>query len=491
MEKGGANGGGAPRRSGPPDIVLILPDQLRRDMCGCYGRPMVPTPGIDRLAEEGVVVENAVSPCPVCTPYRGMLMTGRYPTHSGVLNNFVETNPTQNPDSLAVVLRRAGYDTAYIGKWHLSPGEYGDGGEHPSFVPPGPERLGFGHWEAYNFHMEFNNYWYYRDTAEKIYDERYETDAVFQLSIDLLRSRSESASPLFLVISPHPPHPPFGVDDAPAGYLEQVPEGIPWPPNVPSDNPRDILAMRVYLSMVRNLDDNVAMFREYLDESRRSTSTLLIFTSDHGEMHGSHGRIHKMVPYAEAMDVPLIFRCPGTIDGGRRSEMLFGPMDYLPTLATIAGAAVPESVEGEDLSDLILDNDTVALPPDREILTMNYSSHWNYFRSDTPETAKDWRCWPEWRGLRTKRYTYAHWLDGHQELYDNQEDPFQLVNRIHDPAYSDIVRRHQEGMRRRMGEAHDEFLPGTAYADWFDEHRRLRRTALGLVGTREPKAPKQ
>lgn len=469
------------RRNGVPDILLILPDQLRKDMVGCYGRPMVETPGMNRLASEGLVIDNAISPCPVCTPYRGMLMTGRYPTHSGVLNNFVETSPVQNPQALAVVLARAGYETAYIGKWHLAPGEYSGESDHPSFVPPGPERLGFQHWEAYNFHMEFNNYWYYSDTPEKIYDNRYETDAVFQQAVELLKSRPVNGSPLFLVISPHPPHPPFGESDAPAGYLDQVPTELPWSGNVPEENPRDTEAMRVYLSMVRNLDDNVAMLADYLDEAGRSDTTLLIFTSDHGEMHGSHGMLNKMVPYAEALDVPLIFRWPGAIQAGSRSDTLFGPMDYLPTLASIAGGEIPSYAEGDDLSELILDHGAGTSAPDRELLTMNFSSHWNYFRSDTPETAEDWRCWPEWRGLRTKRHTYARWLDGREELYDNLEDPLQLENRATDPEYEATLDLHRQGMRRRMQEAHDEFLPGVAYADWFDEDRRLVQTALGPV----------
>lgn len=468
-----------------PDIVFVLPDQLRRDMCGCYGGAMIPTPGIDRLAREGLVVDNAISPAPVCTPYRGMLMTGRYPTHSGVVNNFVETSPVQNPQTLAVVLGKAGYDTAYIGKWHLSPGEYGRDSEHPSFVPPGPQRLGFEHWEAFNFHMDFNNYWYYRDAPEKIFDHRYETDAVFEQAVDLLRQRTRNDKPLFLVVSPHPPHPPFGVEDVPGGYLESVPEQISWSGNVPKDprdNPRETEAMRVYLAMVRSLDDNVAMLTNFLDSSQRSSSTLLIFTSDHGEMHGSHGRVNKMVPYAEAIDVPLIFRQPGTINAGRRSDLIFGPMDYLPTLAAIAGAHVPEYADGEDLSEEILSGTQGhAHAHDREMLLMNYSSHWNYFRSDTPATAEDWRCWPEWRGLRSKRYTYAIWLDGHEELYDNQTDPLQLRDRSDDPKYGEILEHHRAGTQRRMEEAHDKFLPGTAYADWFDENRRLVRTALGPV----------
>lgn len=470
----------SPNRPARPNIILILPDQLRRDMCGPYGEAPLPTPGIDRLAAEGLVFDQAISPCPVCTPYRGMLMTGRFPTHSGVVNNFVETSPLQNPAPLAAVLADAGYDTAYIGKWHLAPGEYGAPSEHPSFVPPGADRLGFRYWRAFNFHMDFSRYWYYDDEPVRRNADGYETDVVFRQAIEYLEARRDSDRPLFLVVSPHPPHPPFGRDDAPPGYLDSIPATPPQRGNVPKDNPRSVAEMRVYLAMVRNLDDNVATFTQYLDSTGWTDSSLVIFTSDHGEMHGSHGRVNKMVPYAEALDVPLIVRGPG-IPRGTRSGALLGPMDYLPTLATFAETTPGMSCDGVDLSQVLRGEES---GPDRPMLIMNYSSHWNYFRSDTPDTAADWRCWPEWRGVRTRQFTYVLWLTGTEELYDNAADPLQLENRVGDPAYAENLTRFRTTLAELLQTAHDEFPPGTAYADWFDEHRRLVRTSLGPVEAR-------
>lgn len=115
------------------------------------------------------------------------------------------------------------------------------------------------------------------------------------------------------------------------------------------------------------------------------------------------------------------------------------------------------------------------------MLIMNYSSHWNYFRSDTPDTAPDWRCWPEWRGVRTGRFTYVRWLTGAEELYDNAVDPFQMVNRVDDTAYRETIHELRGTLTALLEAAHDEFLPGTAYADWFDDRRKLVRTGLGPV----------
>ena len=112
-----------PRKDQRPNILLVFDDQLRRDVCGVYGGGQnITTPHIDRLGSQGVVFTNAVSSCPLCAPFRGMLHTGRYPTHSGIVMNFLDACPEQNPDSLAQVFGRAGYDTCFIGKWHLAAG---------------------------------------------------------------------------------------------------------------------------------------------------------------------------------------------------------------------------------------------------------------------------------------------------------------------------------------------------------------------------------
>lgn len=148
----------------PPDIVLVFADQLRADVLGVNGVMNIDTPHLDRLADEGIAFDNALSTCPLCAPYRGMLMTGRYPTHSGVVINRVNISPVQNPHCLAGLFAGAGYDTGYLGKWHLSAGigpvldrHRGDReaiaeykARHPDieFTPPGADRLGFSHWET-------------------------------------------------------------------------------------------------------------------------------------------------------------------------------------------------------------------------------------------------------------------------------------------------------------------------------------------------------
>jgi arylsulfatase A-like enzyme len=477
---------GVAREMGRPNVLVVFDDQLRKDVCGAYGGGQnISTPHIDRLADQGVVFTNATSCCPLCTPFRGMLHTGRYPTHTGIVLNFVEVSAEQNPDCLAHVFSREGYDTCFIGKWHLAAGRCKGAGRYApdvariralnqanperEFVPPGPGRLGYHRWQGFNFHASFNDYWYYEDEPKKLRSGKYETDTQTDQAIQFMEDHKDSRRPFLVVVAPHPPHPPFGPASLPEGYLEKVPEKITWSPNVPANNPRKVEEMRCYLAMAKNVDDNVGRLMSYLDRTGLAENTIVVFTSDHGEMHGSHGRLNKMVPYTEAVGIPLIMRWRGKI-APKRSDALFTPMDVLPTLASLARIRVPRRLDGVDLGDVVLGKGRSAR---EEILMANYSSHWDYFQTGT--------LWPEWRGIRTGRYTYCKWLTGEEELYDDLQDPYQMNNLATGRKELPMLQRMRKTLKHLLAAAHDQFQPGTAYADWYNDDRRLLRTGLGPV----------
>ncbi len=467
-----------------PNVLFIFDDQLRADACSVYGGVDIRTPHIDQLAAQGVRFTNALSTYPLCTPYRAMVQTGRYPTHSGSVINFSQVDPDQR--CIAHVFRDAGYDTGFIGKWHLAAGwrrdeglfapdedrvrEYRERNPETEYVPPGPERLGYEHWEAFNFHCSFNDYWFYRDEPEKVRSERFETDAQIDQAIAFIEDRRGSDDPWFLMVAPHPPHPPFRDEYLPAGYLEQIPETIHHPPNVPPDhplrtNPHDV---RAYLAMCRNMDDNVGRIMRYLDESGLAEDTIVVFTSDHGEQNGSQGRRNKMVPYAESVDLPLIVRWPGVLPAGLVTDELHTPMDHFPTLCGLVGLEAPGAVDGIDFSGVLRGDDGVM----REAaLMMTCSSNWDFCQTRTD--------WPEWRGIRTKRHTYCRWLTGEEELYDDREDPYQMTNLAGEEGSRPVLLRMRSELERLMAAAHDEFLAGDEYGAWFDEQRNIIRTGLG------------
>jgi arylsulfatase A-like enzyme len=469
-----------------PNVLFVFDDQLRADVCGVYGGRNITTPNIDRLADEGVVFTNSVSSCPLCTPYRGMVQTGRYPTHSGIVLNFVEANHVQNPHCLADVFAAAGYETGFIGKWHLSSGWRREEGlyqpnasavaayqaKYPEteYVAPGPGRLGYGHWQAFNFHANFNDYYYYEDEPRKIYSDRYETDTETDQAIAYMEKCRQSGRPFFMSVAPHPPHPPFDPAYIPAGYLEQVPEKIWWSPNVPADNLPSDLEMRYYLAMAKNVDDNLGRLMDYLETSGLAADTIVVFTSDHGDMHGSHGRYNKMVPYAEAINIPLIVRWPKRIVTRARLEALQMPMDHLPTLCGLVGLPIPGEVDGADLSKVILGQ---ARDTREEILIGSYTSDWDFCQTGT--------SWPEWRGVKTRQYTYCRWLAGGEEIYDNLEDPYQMENLVESGGASEVLEKLRSRLSDLLAAAHDDFRPGTGYGEWYDDQRNLVRTGLGPV----------
>lgn len=477
---------GVPGRK--PNIVIIFDDQLRRDAIGVFGGGFnFTTPNIDRLSSEGTNFRNSISSCPLCTPFRGMLMTGRYPTHSGIIFNFEQANPKQNPNCLANVFDAVGYDTAYIGKWHLASGyRVGDGSiytenleaeaewrkKHPNseFVPPGPDRLGFKFWQAYNFHGAFNNYWYYEDKPEKIFSHKFETDTEFDQAIAYMEKRKDSKNPFLLVVAPHPPHEPFLA--CPKEYLDKVvpPDEIRWDPNVPKDNPRKVDEVRGYYGMIKNLDDNMGRLMKFMQESGLDENTILIFTGDHGEMNGSHGRLQKMVPYREAINIPMIIRWPGKIPASRFIDALHTPMDIFPTLCGFTGVEIPKDVDGIDMSQIVLGN---KFSKRKDVLISSYSSHWDFLQTGT--------LWPEWRGVFTGRHTYVKWLTGEEELYDNDLDPFQMKNIVDDQDAFLTLQTLRNRLTVLLRIANDDFRPGNKYGEWFDKDRNLIRTGLGPV----------
>ena len=181
-----------------------------------------------------------------------------------------------------------------------------------------------------------------------------------------------------------------------------------------------------------------------------------------------------MVPYAEAVRVPVIVRWPGRIAAGTRTDTLHTPLDHLPTLASLAGLDAPAGLDGIDLAPELLDG----AAPDRDaVLMSNYTAHWDYFMTSSQPGAN----WPEWPGVKTKQYTYARWITGEVELYDGAADPFQMHDLSGDPAYAPVVEELEARLQALLAEAHDEFLPGNGYVEWIDRERNIVRTGLGPV----------
>ena len=453
-----------------PNILFILADQIRACSLPPWGETQIETTHLQALADESVLLDNMIATAPVCTPYRSMLLTGRHPQTTGHLINFVNTR--HDEIGLGDVFARGGWRTAWVGKWHLHRGSFPqiDGFD---YVPEGRDRLGFQHWRGYNFHTD---YFGGSVNTEDWHNERwegYETEALARYAIDFMDTVADDER-FCLFVSPHQAHyTPYRY--APERYYERLPANLSLPANVPEEMVAQTLGpLRDYLAMILAVDDMVGELVAYLERSGRARDTLLIFTSDHGTQMGSHGghAWEKKQPWEESLRVPWMMRWPGVFEGGRRNDALSAPVDIFPTLCALCGLPVPRTVEGHNLADAWRGR-----PGAREqeaLLTMNFSA------------SHDWLVdGHEWRGLRTKTHSYARRQGGAEELYDLAADPLQLRNLAGAAPAAGLQARMEAQLEALMDARNDALLPCSAYADWFDNQRRVVRNAHGPLGDPE------
>ena len=395
----------------------------------------VVAPNLERLQRAGTTFTNCFSNYPVCAPARGMLMSGRWPSDTGVVNNLSELEPSSS--SLAAIFARDGYQTCYIGKWHLhaGPPETIDGNDR--YLPKGPGRHGF---ERMSVWTETNRHWdsvrYEEETGEAVRTRGYNATLMTDEALQFLGER-DPTRPFFLFLSLNPPHPPL--DDAPPDCLalysdrslsvrQNVPEALASGAKlVPAGAHRNQVTMTLqeqlgqYYAHISAVDKEIGRLLSALEELDELANTLVVYSSDHGDMLGSHGRLRKGAFYRESAQVPLVLSWPGRIGSGQESEMLVGLIDIYPTLLGLCGLPVPESARGEDLSTGILAKQKTG---------SRYVLHFSTDQNDPEFRAGS-------RGLRTKRHLY--FTNGIEEhLFDTLEDPFELRNLAADPSYGNL-----------------------------------------------------
>jgi arylsulfatase A-like enzyme len=448
-----------------PNLLFVLADQLRGCSVGYAGQEAVSTPNIDAFAKSGTVYTNAVSMLPVCTPYRGSLITGRTPTSTGLVINDVPLKTTET--SIGHCFRGAGYDTAYIGKWHL------DGADRPAPVPPGPRRQGFDYWMGANFEHNYDRSYYTDNDGNVQMWEGWDAEAQTTHAIDYLKSR-DSDDPYCLFLSWGPPHHPYRL--VPQKYLDMYdPDAIEGRPNCPDVPSQDLWG---YYAQTTFLDDQFQRLLDTVDELGATDDTIIVFTSDHGDMHGSQGVYKKQWPWNEAINVPFIVRFPGAVPAAQTIDTPINVIDMMPTMLGLAGVAVPDTVEGVDLTPFLTGSRS---DPPESVLIMNPCpfSIGDARGEDQYPDYKGVRF--EYRGVVTARYTYVRTIDQPWLLFDNVEDPYQMTNLIDDPAL-DAVRGELEDMLiAHMTKIGDEFLPRDEYYARFGIELDHRGKVVDLV----------
>jgi arylsulfatase A-like enzyme len=295
-----------------PNVLFVFSDQHRWCDLGCYGNPEVETPHLDALARQGLRCTHCVANAPLCVPSRGCLLTGLYPLrHRAVANDLPLSSQVR---TVAHVLGEAGYHTGYIGKWHLA------GVPRDAPVPRGA-RGGFRTWKAYRCHHDYLHAYYFDEDDRRVPVSGYGPEAETDLALAFLR---EAPRPWALWLSWGPPHDPYQA--VPEPYLARYRRPLTLRPNVPDAAWRspahrweraDLLAAyQGYYAHITALDAQMGRLLEALDATGQAEDTVVVYTSDHGDMLGSHGFLDKQLPYDEAIRVPLLVRWPGVVPVG-------------------------------------------------------------------------------------------------------------------------------------------------------------------------------
>lgn len=451
-----------------PNILWICSDQQRFDTLGCYGNPFVHTPNLDRLAENGLLFEHCFSQSPVCTPSRASFLTGRYPRTTRARQNG-QAIP-EDEVLITRLLAEAGYDCGLSGKLHLSPC-------NPRACPAMERRINDGYAEFHWSHhpppdWPTNEYIHWIREKGVRYEtppfrgsryvrigmpaEHHQTTWCAQKAINFIEAHASVERPWLFSVNFFDPHNAF---DPPMEYLERYLERleeVPLPNYVPGeteDKPRfqrrehwraysqgwprpyeemtqedHQLIRAAYWAMIDLIDAQVGRMLEALERTGQLENTIVIFTSDHGEMLGDHG-IYLKGPYfyEPAIRVPLIISWPGVIEEGPRSEALVELMDLAPTLLEAAGLELPPGMQAKSLWPLLRGESD--LSHHREDV---YCEYYNAMisRKSPPAYATM---------VRTRRYKLVAvhgWDEG--ELYDLEEDPNETHNRWDDPAYRSV-----------------------------------------------------
>jgi len=428
-----------------PNIIYVLVDQWRAQATGYNGDPNLigKTPNLDKIANEGVNFKNAISTTPVCTPYRAALLTGQYPSTTGMFLN--DLHLPEESYTMAEMFNESGYNTAYIGKWHL------DGmGRYEN--TPRERRQGFDYWKALECSHQYEDLVYYEGDDPKIKQwDGYGPYAETKDAISYINNNAAGDDPFLLFLSIGAPHFPYG--ETPEDMQELFkPEDIILRDNVTDEQKEKAREQAAgYYAHILGLDKSLGELQKAIDDAGISENTIFVFTSDHGEMLGSHGwwPRQKQVSWAESVRVPFLLKYPAKYGKAKiEIDAPIGTPDILPTLLAMADLPISESIEGENMAYAIEKKESAK---DKVALVMQLSP----FAGD----------YKEYRGIYTSRYAYIKTLDGPMRFFDNVEDPLQMNNLINNPDFAELQGQLEQQLQTELEKIGDEFMPKEYYLD--------------------------
>ncbi len=483
----------------PPNIIYIMSDDHTTQGIGAYGSRLAgldPTPTIDRLAKEGMLFESVFCTNSICTPSRASIMTGQY----GQVNGVVDLSGKLKPENqyLAIEMKKLGYQTAMVGKWHLKyapesfdyynllPGQ-GDYFNPTLYAREGGEQK----------EIKFAS-----DLIRSVNATQYEghsSDVITDISLDWLKNKRDKTQPFFLMHHFKAPHDFFKFAPRYQDYLEEV--DIPEPsslwdnenngsiatrgindelldtigssighrnvirnmgmhmkidPEIPDPEYKRLAYqeyLKRYLRCVKGVDDNVKRLFDYLEEEGLMDNTIIVYTGDQGFMLGEHDYIDKRWMYEESMRMPFLVRYPEKVKAGSRTDAIINNTDFAPTLIELAGGQTPDYMQGSSFKTIL---ETGQEPADWQQETYyrywmhmahkhNNPAHFGirtkdyklifYYGLDFMERNTNAHAWAHNPASMSYFQTPAAW-----EFYDLKNDPHEMDNRYGDEEYSSIIK---------------------------------------------------
>ena len=425
----------------PNNIIFYFTDQQRWDTCGCFGQPLDITPNLDQLAREGVKFDNAFSPQPVCGPCRALFQTGRWPTETGCFRNNIML--PAGVKTLGSYIEEAGYETAYIGKWHLaSDGELEQPPtiDHTVTAIPRELRGGYtGFWRAADV-LEFTSHGYdgfvFDEDNNRVDFQGYRADCINDMALEFF-DQYDGKKPFFMTISQIEPHHQNDRKhyEGPEGSKERFNDFV-LPEDLKALGGNAAEEYPDYLGQCASLDENLGRLVAKLKEKGLYENTVIIFASDHGSHFLTRNRDSHLNGYDDykrschdaALHVPLVI-AGGPYRGGLAVEELVSTASLPKTILALAGVDVGDAMIGENLLDVVEKKD---------------DNRPNEIFAQISESRVG-RC------IRTARYTYSVYAPGvnggaaaasdryaDDFLYDMEQDPYQLNNVVADPAYAQV-----------------------------------------------------
>lgn len=487
-----------------PNVLMILADQVNAGVLGCYGGP-IPTPNIDRLADEGVLFTEATCVTPFCSPSRASILTGRYPHSHGIVTNVnrsdypaISSLPTEDgikrgDITTEKLLNEAGYATHHYGKFHLTeyylpylPDMYGEGREYAHEmesifheVKKRPRKTWM-NWYGWAMPVAvapplqravkaLGNKWNgraYAEFVEKMGRLELPVEKTFEAGVanrTVERLRTLESKPFMITCSFNAPHDPNVV---PSPYYESFsPDKIELPANFghletrfENEWSRRIVAdlgeigvrefLRIYYASVRLVDDQIGRVLESLERTGRAKDTIVVLSTDHGDMAGGHGMVWKSTSafYDEIARIPLIIRYPRRFKP-QKTGLAASHVDIMPTLLDLLGHPIPQEVQGQSLAPYLLGQ--------RDPAKARAYTFTERVRANSEESRRVYPGTPGSFMVRGRGWKYIRYPDGVEFLYNHKNDPGEVRNLANDPSY--------QGEKNKLVRELDAWLAETDY----------------------------